>query len=134
MLPDGALPKSIFVLGSLALYNAFQCFIPSMRLTPRIYARARDEVSPLMSRMMGTWTLTSAMIRIYASYNINNAPVYQLCMISFMIAFLSFGLEVFVYKTAPLSSPGVYPAMIMSSVMFSWMYSSYSEYLVKVVI
>ena len=105
-----------------------------MRLTPRIYARARDEVSPLMSRMMGTWTLTSAMIRIYASYNINNAPVYQLCMISFMIALLSFGLEVFVYKTAPLSSPGVYPAMIMSSVMFSWMYSSYSEYLVKVVI
>jgi hypothetical protein len=134
MLPVGALPKSIFILGSLALYNALQCFIPSMRLTPRIYARARDQVSPLMSRMMGTWTLTSAMIRIYAAYNISNAAVYQLCMISFVIALVSFGLEVFVYRTAPLSSPGVYPALMMSSIMFFWMYSSYDDYLTKVVI
>jgi hypothetical protein len=133
MLPAGTLPKSIFVLGSLALYNALQCFIPSMRLTPRIYARARDQVSPLMSRMMGTWTTTSAMIRIYTAYNINNPAVYQLCMISFMIALISFGLEVFVYKTAPLSSPGVYPAIIMSSIMFAWMYSSYDFYQTKIV-
>ena len=104
-----------------------------MRLTPRIYARARDQVSPLMSRMMGTWTTTSAMIRIYAAYNINNPAVYQLCMISFMIALISFGLEVFVYKTAPLSSPGVYPAIIMSSIMFAWMYSSYDFYQTKIV-
>ena len=81
---------------------------------------------------MGTWTLTSAMVRIYASYNINNPAVYQLCMITFMIAMLSFGMEVFVYKTAPISSPGVYPAMIMSTVMFFWMYSSYAYYSVKI--
>ena len=123
MFPEGLLPKSILVLGSLAIYNALQTFIPSMRLTHKIYARRPQEgaftisdlvVTPLMSRMMGTWTLTSALIRVYTAYHIDNPVVYQLCLWSFVIAFTSFFLEVFVYKTAPLSSPGVFPAMILS--------------------
>jgi hypothetical protein len=43
MIPAGALPKALFVIGSVAIYNAMQCFIPSMRLTHRIYARRPRE-------------------------------------------------------------------------------------------
>ena len=43
MIPTGALPKALFVIGSVAIYNAMQCFIPSMRLTHRIYARSPRE-------------------------------------------------------------------------------------------
>lgn len=90
---------------------------------------------------MGTWTITSAIIRIYTSYNINDPSAYLLCLVTFVIAFLStsvyrlgrivtinnvnlslplnsgFMSEVFVYKTAPLSSPGVWPALMVCLIM-----------------
>jgi hypothetical protein len=87
-------------------------------------------VTPLMSRMMGTWTLTSGLIRIYAAYHLQDPALYQLCMWTFVIALSSFSSEVFFYKTAPISSPGVYPAMIMSFSMLTWMLWSYSNYVV----
>jgi hypothetical protein len=40
---------------------------------------------------------------------------FDLCLATFVIAFMSFLSEVVVYKTAPLSSPGVWPAMAISS-------------------
>jgi hypothetical protein len=43
VLPTGVFPKVLLVVGSLAVYNAIQCFVPSMRLTPRIYALKTDE-------------------------------------------------------------------------------------------
>ncbi|KAJ3402051.1 ergosterol biosynthesis protein [Chytridiales sp. JEL 0842] len=115
MLPTGIFPKLILFVGTLAIYNAAQCFIPSMRMTPRIYALKKAEVTDLMSRMMGTWTFTSAVIRVYTAYNMNNPVAYQMCMWTYAIALASFFSEVFVYKTAPLRSPGVFPAMIISS-------------------
>lgn len=39
LLPEGALPKYILLVGVLAVYNAVQCYVPSMRLTHRIYAK-----------------------------------------------------------------------------------------------
>ncbi|KAH6564707.1 hypothetical protein BASA50_009463 [Batrachochytrium salamandrivorans] len=115
LLPEGNLPKVIGLVGILAAYNAVQCFIPSMRVTPRIYAKQPAQVTPLMGRMMGTWTMTSAIVRIYTAYNMNNPVVYQICMWTYVIALTSFLSEIFIYRTAPLSSPGVFPALIISS-------------------
>ena len=84
-----------------------------------------------MSRMMGTWTFTSAVIRLYASFYIQDPVVYQLCFWTFLIAFGSFSSEVFIFKTAPLSSPGVYPAMIVSSLSMMWMWFAYSHYVIS---
>ncbi|KAJ3051378.1 ergosterol biosynthesis protein [Rhizophlyctis rosea] len=128
-LPDGALPKYMLLVGVLAVYNAVQCFVPSMRLTHRIYAKQPAQASPLFARMMGTWTLTSALIRIYAAYNMNNPVAYYLCMWSYVLALGSFGSEVFIFKTAPISSPGVFPVFILAPVSLFWMYTSQSQYL-----
>ena len=109
------LAKVICFVGITALYNALQSFVPGMNVTPRIYSKQPKQVTPLMARMMGTWTLTSGLIRIYASFYLHERVAYELCLWTFILAFASFSSEVFYYKTAPLSSPGVWPAMIISS-------------------
>ncbi|KAI8911097.1 hypothetical protein EDD86DRAFT_204390 [Gorgonomyces haynaldii] len=123
------LDKFILLVGGAAVYNSLQCFIPSMNLTPRIYAREPKQVTPLASRLMGTWTLTSAIIRIYSSFHIHEKAAYDLCWMTFFLAFASFYLEVFVYKTAPLSSKGVWPAMLVSTTGIFWMYFARDHYL-----
>ncbi|EGF79926.1 hypothetical protein BATDEDRAFT_25441 [Batrachochytrium dendrobatidis JAM81] len=129
LLPAGNLPKIIAFVGILAVYNGLQCFVPSMRMTPRIYSKQPAQVTPLMSRMMGTWTITSAIVRLYTAYNMNDRSAYHMCMWTYVIALSSFSLEVFVYRTAPLSSPGVFPAMIISSGLLVSMFSYYSFYI-----
>ncbi|KAL2919039.1 ergosterol biosynthesis protein [Polyrhizophydium stewartii] len=127
--PSGALERTLLVVGSLAIYNGIQGFVPQMRVTSRIYARQPGQVTPLMSRMMSTWTITSAIVRLYAAYNIHNEAVYQMCMWTFVLALGSFFSEVFVYRTAPISSPGVFPALIISTSLLTWMATSYSTYI-----
>lgn len=58
--------------------------------------------------------MTSGLVRLYTAYNISNPVLYQLCIWTFVIALSSFVSEIVVYKTAPLTSPGVYPAVLMS--------------------
>ncbi|KAJ1560060.1 ergosterol biosynthesis protein [Cladochytrium tenue] len=99
-----------------------------MRVTTRIYALQPEQVTDLASRMMGTWTLTSAIIRCYAAYNLSNKTAYQLCMWTFALALGSFTSEIFLFETAPISSPGVFPALIVSSTSLAWMALNYAKY------
>ncbi|KAJ3074458.1 adenine phosphoribosyltransferase [Podochytrium sp. JEL0797] len=114
MFPETGLARFILVIGVAAVYNSIQCFVPKMRLTSRIYARKPMEATPLAARQMGLWTFTSAVIRLYCAYNIENAACYQMCMITFAVALFAFVGEVFIHKTAPITSPGVYPALMVS--------------------
>eukprot|EP00842_Homolaphlyctis_polyrhiza_P005582 jgi/Hompol1/6024/HPOL_002350-RA len=114
LVPEERLGKAIAVVAIIAIYNSVQCYIPRIRVTNRIYARQPGQVTPLASRLMGTWVITSAIVRLYTAYNLHNPVAYQLCMWTYVIAFLSFGSEIFVYRTAPLSSPAVFPALIIS--------------------
>ncbi|KAJ3262319.1 ergosterol biosynthesis protein [Boothiomyces macroporosus] len=122
------IPNALFFVGTMALYNFVQNFIPSMSVTKRIYANRPDQVTDLTARLMGVWTLTSAIVRIYASYHIHDRAAYDLCLATFAIALFSFSSEIFVYKTAPITSPGVFPAMLISTTMLVWMLSSYGVY------
>jgi hypothetical protein len=99
-----------------------------MNVTKRIYQKKSEQVTPLMSRMMGTWTMTSAVIRIYASYNLHSKQAYDLAMATFVIAFFSFFSEVFVFRTAPIQSPGVFPTFIITILHLVWMYRAYNDY------
>ncbi|KAJ3281900.1 ergosterol biosynthesis protein [Rhizoclosmatium sp. JEL0117] len=128
MLPDSGLGKFILVIGVAAVYNSIQCFVPKMRLTHRIYALKPKEATPLAARQMGLWTFTSAVIRIYAAYNLENAALYQLCMITFACALFNFLGEIIVHKTAPVSSPGVWPALAVSSIGLVLMTLNYSVF------
>lgn len=110
------LANSLFVIGALALYNSAQCFIPKLNVTKRIYSKDPTQLTALTSRMMGTWTMTSAMIRLYASYHIHEKAAYDLTIGTFVLALMSFGSEVFVFKTAPITSPGVFPVFIITGI------------------
>ncbi|KAI9336330.1 hypothetical protein BDR26DRAFT_864922 [Obelidium mucronatum] len=128
MFPETGLGKFILFIGVAAIYNSIQCFVPKMRLTHRIFARKPKEATSLAARQMGLWTFTSALIRVYAAYNLSNPAVYQLCMWTYGLACFAFLGEVFIHKTAPLSSPGVWPALIFSSCGLTYMALYYDSY------
>ncbi|KAJ3393004.1 ergosterol biosynthesis protein [Chytriomyces hyalinus] len=128
-LPVGNFPKVILFVSVLAVYNSIQCFIPAMRLTHRIYARKPKEATALAARLMGLWTLTSAAIRIYTAYNMNNPACYNLCMLTYVLVTFSFTTEIFIHKTAPLSSPGVWPALLIATASLTYMVVNRDFYL-----
>ena len=41
-----ALPIAIGIVGLFAIFNGIQCFVPSIRLTPRIYAKMPQQGIP----------------------------------------------------------------------------------------
>ncbi|KNC99028.1 uncharacterized protein SPPG_05977 [Spizellomyces punctatus DAOM BR117] len=127
-LPPSALQKYLLFVGTLAFYNGAQCFFPKMRVTSRIYSEKKGEATALMSRMMGLWTITSGLVRVYAAWNIHDRVLYNLTMYTFGLALFSFTTEVFVYKTAKISSPGVWPALLISPISLAWMWNSYADF------
>lgn len=58
------------------------------------------ETSPLAGRLFGVWNLLSTVVRIYSAYEIHNEALYNLAMLTFVIALLHFGIEVFGTGTA----------------------------------
>ncbi|TPX39648.1 hypothetical protein SeLEV6574_g07080 [Synchytrium endobioticum] len=126
--PQHNLPRYIALVSVIALANTIQAFVAT-NVVAKIYSRKQSQVSPLMARMMGTWTLTSSVIRLYCAYNVTNPALYKLTMISYAIALFSFASESLVYKTAhPLSTPVLLPFWFSSSSLL-WMWYSYSYYL-----
>ncbi|KAI9092701.1 hypothetical protein DFS34DRAFT_583847 [Phlyctochytrium arcticum] len=129
-LPPTYLQKHLLFVGTLAVYNAVQCFIPSIAKTRQIYSGQKGEATALASRFLGLWTATSGLIRMYAAYNIQDRVMYTLAMWTFALAFFSFSNEVFIFKTAKWSSPGVWPALVLSTVSLIWMWNGQSGYVV----
>jgi Erg28 like protein len=94
-----------------------------------IYIRT---VTPLQARTFGIWTLTSAVVRLYAAYNITNkvyarlsfrsrkrvlypfSRVYDMAFFTYLIAFAHFSSELLIFKTASIN-PGVMSPVIVSS-------------------
>ncbi|KAI8811793.1 hypothetical protein BJ742DRAFT_795509 [Cladochytrium replicatum] len=112
---------TLFV-GVTALYNTYQCYTkPPFRQTERIYALQPKQITDFASRMFGNYTLAVAVIRIICAYHLSIEPMYKLLMLTYVMSGGSYILEIFVYKTAPVSSPGVWPALIISSGTFTWM-------------
>ncbi|KAH9994583.1 transmembrane domain-containing protein [Xylariaceae sp. FL0662B] len=89
--------------------------------------RALDQVTPLAARLFGTYTLISAIVRIYASYHLALAPVYHMALWTYVVALVHFGSEFAVYKTARLGPPVLFP-FFFASVGIVWMVSQYKFY------
>lgn len=95
-------------------------------------------VTPIQARTFAVWTLMSAAVRIYAAYNIaskesvlarahsrscrnadcfgtrGSGRLYDLSLISYVLALGHFALEVIVFRTAGLG-PGVISPFIVAS-------------------
>lgn len=101
-------------------------------------------MNPLQARAFGTWTITSAVIRGYAAYHIHEKTyasnshlyspshpaafdllrIYDICIISYLIAFSHFTSELLIFKTAKLNGPVVSPFIVAStSFCFVWRHS-----------
>ncbi|RYP60110.1 hypothetical protein DL771_010620 [Monosporascus sp. 5C6A] len=89
--------------------------------------RARDQVTPLAARLFGTYTLISAVVRIYASYHLRLAPVYQMALWTYVVALVHFASEFFVYKTTRFGTPVAMP-FFFATVGVTWMVSQYGFY------
>ncbi|KAJ3837724.1 Erg28 like protein-domain-containing protein [Lentinula raphanica] len=126
---EGWLPIWQLIVASAATFNAIQNYT-TLKLTQRLYARTPHLVNPLQARTFGTWTITSAVIRAYAAYHIHEKTIYDICIISYLIAFSHFTSELLIFKTSKLNGPVLSP-VIVSSVSLVWMILQYDFYLTK---
>ncbi|KAG5462763.1 MAG: Erg28 like protein-domain-containing protein [Olpidium bornovanus] len=63
LMPDGALPKWLLLVSATSFFNTAQNYLLPVKLTRRVYSSDRKAVTPLASRLFGTWTLASANLR-----------------------------------------------------------------------
>ncbi|KAF2019425.1 ergosterol 28 [Aaosphaeria arxii CBS 175.79] len=126
---DGLLPKWLLMVSVIAVTNSLQAYI-SLRPTQRVYAGGRrgpSPVTPLSARTFGTWTFLSAVVRLYAAYNVTDRRIYELAFWTYGVAFAHFVSEWLVFGTcrfdAGLAGPG-----LVSSVSLVWMWRQWGWY------
>ncbi|KAH9481439.1 Ergosterol biosynthetic protein 28 [Psilocybe cubensis] len=116
----------LFVAGA-AVFNSIQNLL-TLKLTRKLYNNVpATSVTALQARTFAVWTLTSAVIRGYAAYNINNKIIYDIALLSYLIAFGHFFSELLIFRTAKLF-PGVISPVIVSTTSLVWMFTQYDFY------
>jgi hypothetical protein len=68
-----------------------------------------DQVTPLAARLFGTYTMISAIVRLYASYHLDKEPVYMMAMWTYLVALGHFVSEGLVFKSYYLGGPQLLP-------------------------
>ncbi len=71
--------------------------------------KARDQVTPLAARLFGAWTLMTGLVRIYAAYDVSSPALYQLSLITHIVAASHFTSELLVFGTLRLTGPQIFP-------------------------
>lgn len=128
-LPEasGLLPKWQLLVAVMAVFNTAQNFA-TLKLTRRIYDRVPEHlVTPLQARTFAIWTLTSAVVRFYAAYHINEKVVYDMALFTYLLAFGHFSSELLIFRTAKLNA-GVISPVIVSTTSLIWMFRQYDFY------
>ncbi|KAH7120759.1 ergosterol 28 [Dendryphion nanum] len=127
---DGLLPKWLAVTCILAIGNSIQAY-STLHFTQRVYnggsPKTVSPVTPLSARTFGTWTLMSALTRLFAAYNINNPSFYQLAFLSYILAFAHFTSEWFVFKTSRWGAGLAGPVIVSTSTLI-WMWTQWDHY------
>ncbi|KAG1887278.1 Erg28 like protein-domain-containing protein [Suillus subluteus] len=124
---EGLLPKWHLIVATMAVFNTIQNFA-TLKLTRRLYARVPSaSITALQARTFAVWTLTSAVIRGYAAYNINNKTIYDMALLTYLIAFGHFTSEICFFRTAKINLPVLSP-VIVSTASLIWMLRQYDFY------
>lgn len=110
----------------ISVGNSAQAYI-STGPTRRIYLRNPSAVTPLSARTFGTWTLLTAVVRIYAALNINDPSWYQVAFATFTVAWLHFMSEWWVFKSAGWGAGLAGPVFVSTGTMI-WMWMSWNSY------
>ncbi|EAU85485.1 hypothetical protein CC1G_06386 [Coprinopsis cinerea okayama7 len=123
---EGWLAYWQLVVAATAVFNSLQNFV-TLKLTRRIYNKNPQPVTPLQARTFAVWTLTSAVVRAYAAYNITNKVIYDMAFFTYLIAFGHFSSELLIFRTASIN-PGVISPVIVSTTSLAWMFLQYDFY------
>ncbi|KAJ8072701.1 ergosterol biosynthesis protein [Marasmius tenuissimus] len=107
---EGYLPKWQLFVAATALFNTLQNFA-SLKLTKRLYGGS-PLVNPLQARTFAIWTLTTAIIRGYAAYNLHIKPIYDIAFLTYFLAFFHFVSETMIFRSVKFSGPMIFPFLI----------------------
>ncbi|KAL8815825.1 MAG: hypothetical protein Q9191_008417, partial [Dirinaria sp. TL-2023a] len=115
-------------VSALSIFNTVQSFL-TLVFTRRVYAGAASKVNvtPLSSRLFGTWTFLSCIIRWYAAYHVENQALYTAALWTFAIALFHFSSEWLVYGTMEFGT-GILPSLIVATVSLIWMTMQWDFY------
>ncbi|WPG98988.1 ergosterol 28 [Acrodontium crateriforme] len=138
---DGLLSKWLLFISVVSIGNSVQAYF-SLAGTREVYAgpvpvtaaekaaAKKDSLSPvtdLSARTFGTWTALSAIIRLYAAYNITNAVVYELALWTFGLAWIHFATEWLVFGTARWGRGLAGPVCVATGT-GAWMLAQWGSY------
>ncbi|KKY16141.1 putative ergosterol biosynthesis protein [Diplodia seriata] len=136
---EGLLPKWLFFVGVTAVGNLVQAY-RTLHFTSQVYLSPHpdrvkpppgyqhpSETTPLHSRTFGTWTLLQGLVRLYAAYNVDVAGLYQLAMLTNIVAMWHFGTEWFVFGTTSWNK-GLAGPVFVSIGTTLWMTLQYGFY------
>ena len=84
-------------------------------------------VTPLSARTFGTWTAITAIVRLYAAYNINSKPMYELAFWTYVVAFTHFMSEWLVFGSTRWGKGLAGPAIVATTSLI-WMYTQWDYY------
>lgn len=113
---------------AFSIFNTTQCY-GGKENALRTYAgpRAAAQVTDFSSRMFGTWTFLSCLIRLYAAYKIEDEGIYVLTIATYAIAMAHFMVEWLVFGTMT-HGVGLLRVMIVPVVSISWMAMQWGFY------
>lgn len=72
-------------------------------------AKARDQLTPLAARLFGTWTFIAGAVRLYAAYRVSDPVLYQLSLLTHVMAASHYTSEFLVFKTVNLGWEHLFP-------------------------
>lgn len=112
----------------ISLLNSVQAYT-SPHYTRRIYLRSPSSVTHLSARTFGTWTAISALVRLYAAYDLSNPRMYELAFLTYAVAWVHFVTEWLIYGTAGMGA-GLASTVCVSSGTLFWMWNVWGDYVV----
>lgn len=86
-----------------------------------------DQVTPLAGRLFGTYTLVISVVRLYVAYNISSPPMYQLGIMTYVVAWAHFVSEMVLFRTMYLGGPQSLP-LFFATLGIVWMSAQYGYY------
>lgn len=130
LLPShpGLLPYWQLLMSTFSIFNTVECYRGKENAL-RTYAgpNAAAQVTDFSSRIFGTWTFLSCLIRLYAAYKIEDESIYVLTFATYAIAMAHFMVEWLGFGTMG-AGVGLVRVAIAPAVSMSWMVMQWGFY------
>jgi len=95
------------VVTALRAFGVFNAWVTPNRIRSNVYSNSPVQVTPLLTRLFGTWTALSGGICAALVYDPNNLTLLYLGLWSFILALGHFVYECFVTKTSSVKDASI---------------------------